>query len=65
MIVIVGTKYRGSLLEGAVSQDQYCRKCGQFTAHKTYAVRPWLTLFFIPIFPVGKVRHELRCTKHS
>jgi hypothetical protein len=65
MIVIIGTKYRTTDLADGYTETAYCANCGYFSTFSEKEVRNWLTLFFIPVFPIGKPRRVMRCERCS
>lgn len=61
MIVIAGTKYRKRPTGEPSREATYCQNCGYFSHFRSFEVRNWLTLFFIPVFPIGKSKRVLLC----
>jgi uncharacterized tellurite resistance protein B-like protein len=41
--------------------DFYCPDCESMQAYRLKAKRPWITLYFIPVGPIGKVEIVSRC----
>jgi uncharacterized tellurite resistance protein B-like protein len=60
MILIFGTRARAT----AVSTGEFfCSRCGADRSYVLQRIRRWFTLFFIPVFPVGKVLGEqVKCS---
>ena len=58
MFVIFGTKIRGSVL---AMLSYVCGNCAQPAAHRISTYWRWFTLFFVPVFPIGKKRHLDTC----
>ena len=55
MILIWGLRARAKAI---ASGEFFCSKCGADRTYVLQQVRRWFTLFFIPLFPVGKVLGE-------
>lgn len=63
MIVIVGNKYRESEVQNGHTETRYCHSCQLISTFVEVRRRNWLTLFFIPVFPVSKGVHLLKCSR--
>ncbi|MFZ6053329.1 zinc ribbon domain-containing protein [Halocola ammonii] len=63
MIVIVGNKYRETEVQNGASGMRYCPGCQLISNLTEVQRRNWLTLFFIPVFPVSKPQHFLKCSR--
>ena len=50
MFVIFGWP---KLTSGRQSLGVYCSACQRNTVHKAFTQQSWLSLFFIPIIPIG------------
>ncbi|NLN75274.1 MAG: zinc-ribbon domain-containing protein [Armatimonadetes bacterium] len=42
-------------------QTSHCVVCGAATTHEAFESRPWFSLFFVPLFPVGAAQTYSRC----
>jgi hypothetical protein len=60
MLLIFGTRARAT----AVSTGEFfCSRCGADRSYVLQRIRRWFTLFFVPIFPMGKVLGEqVKCS---
>jgi tetratricopeptide (TPR) repeat protein len=61
-IMLFGT--RNIVSGGATDEpiDTRCPRCGAASAMIGKTVRPWFTLLFLPLFPVGSARTFTQCT---
>ncbi len=60
MILIWGLRARAKALS---SGEFFCAKCGTDRSYVLEQIRRWFTLFFIPLFPVGKaVGEQVKCS---
>lgn len=51
MFILIGTRWKGA----PIGQFSYpCTKCGKSVVHTAAIQRGKLTLFFIPLIPIGK-----------
>lgn len=41
--------------------DFYCPSCESIRGYRLRAKRPWLTLYFIPVIPIGSVELVIQC----
>jgi hypothetical protein len=57
-VIIYGLRNRGKTLGQRVLNCPNCHRDAMTIATQT---RPWFTLFFIPIFPVGAKKTIARC----
>ncbi len=60
MIILYGTKVR-ERIECIVGDAVTCGRCGRLVLINIVSARVWFTLFFLPIFPVGKKRYYEVC----
>jgi len=58
VFIHIGTKQRVKPLHETY---EYCQRCGGETAHAHREVRQWLTLYWIPVFPVGATKRVDYC----
>ena len=62
MFIIFGYRGRWSARRHETGEF-FCPKCGGDRQYVRNVLRRWMTLFFVPLFPVGKVAAEaVRCT---
>ncbi len=60
MILIWGFRARGKTVS---TGEFFCPRCGADRQYMLQQIRRWFTLFFIPLFPVGKVLGEqVKCS---
>lgn len=58
MFFLIGVRTKAK----AVGQVQRgCTKCTRPTVHTAVETRRWLTLFFIPVIPLGGNNYVVRC----
>jgi zinc-ribbon family len=58
MFFLIGVRTKAK----AIGQTQRgCTKCTRPTVHTAVEVRRWLTLFFIPVIPLGGNSYVVRC----
>jgi hypothetical protein len=58
MFFLIGVRTKAK----AVGQvEGPCSKCARPTVQTAVEVRRWLTLFFIPVIPLGGASHVVRC----
>jgi hypothetical protein len=50
-MIIYGVRRRNKVLG---QMEIGCAKCQKPTMQTVVRTRPWMTLFFIPVFPIGK-----------
>jgi len=63
MFVLVGTKTVMTEVPGGRRVQEHCDVCGRVTELREVRARNYLTLFFIPLIPLGSSsRRALRCT---
>jgi predicted Zn-dependent protease len=43
--------------------EAVCPRCGQFSAIVGKTYRPWFTIFFIPVFPIGGSKRFSQCQR--
>ncbi len=55
--IIYGMRYRNNVMG---QTQQLCKKCQQTTNHAVVRTKVIMTLFFVPLFPIGK-RTSARC----
>jgi tetratricopeptide (TPR) repeat protein len=48
--------------DSAETVEARCPRCGAVTTMVGKTVRPWFTIFFIPIFPIGGARRFTQCS---
>lgn len=58
---IVGIQQRSRRVEGGVPRTRGCPACGVSRVFHEVETRPWLTLFFVPVVPVGGRHVRLAC----
>jgi hypothetical protein len=60
MILIWGLRARAKTLS---TGEFFCAKCGSDRSYMLQQIRRWFTLFFIPLFPVGKpLGEQVKCS---
>ena len=57
-MIIFGTRQRSRDLE---SGEFYCPRCGAQRQYTRKSVRPYFTLYFVPVFPVGQGAELVQC----
>jgi hypothetical protein len=58
MFFLIGVRSKAK----AIGQTQRsCTQCARPTVHTAVEVRRWLTLFFIPVIPLGGNNYVVRC----
>lgn len=58
MFFLIGVRSKAK----AIGQVQHgCTKCARATVHTAVEVRKWLTVFFIPVVPLGGDNYVVRC----
>ena len=61
MFIIWGSRYLSSTRD---TGRFYCPQCGKLDAsYRRQAARPWFTLYFIPIFPIGGAVEHIECLR--
>jgi predicted RNA-binding Zn-ribbon protein involved in translation (DUF1610 family) len=45
--------------------DFYCPRCNEQVEYHLKQVRPFFTIFFIPLFPIGSAQRYVECTRCS
>lgn len=58
MFFLIGVRSKAKAI-GQVQQG--CTKCARATVHTAVETRKWLTLFFIPVVPLGGNNYVVRC----
>ncbi|MEM9826270.1 MAG: zinc-ribbon domain-containing protein [Planctomycetota bacterium] len=57
-MILIGTMNLTRTLD---SGQFFCPTCAVNEGYQLRAVRPWLTLYFIPVCPVGGIEQHVRC----
>ena len=58
MFFLIGVRTKAK----AIGQlDRTCAKCARVTVQTAVETRKWLTLFFIPVIPLGGATRVVRC----
>jgi hypothetical protein len=57
-MILIGTM---NLTRTKSTGDFYCPHCGSLRAYRLRARRPFLTLYFIPVFPIGAAEEFVQC----
>lgn len=58
MFFLIGVRNKAK----AIGQVQHgCTKCTRATVHTAVEAQKWLTLFFIPVVPLGGNNYVVRC----
>jgi hypothetical protein len=57
-IVIWGSRGLSSTVEHG---EFYCPRCDRSQEYALKQIRPWFTLYFIPIFPIGGAQRYVEC----
>ena len=58
IMVLIGTT---SLARVVARSDFHCPSCRETQTGTRRLVRPWLTLYFVPVLPIGSVQTHVRC----
>jgi len=58
MFFLIGVRSKAKAI-GQVQRS--CTKCARPTVHTAVEARRWLTLFFIPVIPLGGNNYVVRC----
>jgi zinc-ribbon family len=58
MFFLIGVRSKAKAI-GQVQRG--CTKCTRATVHTAVEARKWLTLFFIPVIPLGGNNYVVRC----
>lgn len=59
LFIIFGWKRRSKNL--GQSYPQYCERCQNDSIFSLIKTRRWLSIFFIPVFPISRVEYFLSC----
>jgi len=59
LFIIFGWKRRSKNL--GQSYPQYCERCQNDSIFSLFKTRRWLSIFFIPVFPISRVEYFLSC----
>jgi hypothetical protein len=58
MFFLIGVRTKAK----AIAQvDRPCTKCARSTVQTAVETRKWLTLFFVPVIPLGGASRVVRC----
>ncbi|MBN1966833.1 MAG: zinc ribbon domain-containing protein [Anaerolineae bacterium] len=57
-MIIFGTRPRGKTID---SGEFYCPHCRALRRYELKESRPYFTLYFLPVFPVGEARQYVQC----
>lgn len=61
-MIIFGTRHRKVPVPNGKSKNALCPNCGCERLLTEHRIRPYFTLYFIPVFPVGKGTSVMTCT---
>lgn len=62
-MIIFGTKSVTREVEGGVRERHMCARCDSLSELVEHTTRQYVTLYFLPIVPIGAAERMLRCTR--
>ena len=58
MFFLIGVRTKAKVI---AQVDRSCTKCARSTVQTAIETKKWLTLFFIPVIPLGGANRVVRC----